>query len=219
MPFVHRSALLLSALGLLASALAAPPARAMDPRLFSVGVGTSIGVSSRDAPGVAGVDAVAELGVRVRGLYALGAELSLNLGGGTSAADQEPAFRSLLRFSGLLYVLPLEEVSVYAMGGMGAGEASDLLDPDGVTTSYHVGLGLEVPVWEGLSLGGEYLVVLPGPASVRQSFDRRVSALQGTIDAGADPQTVWEAEFGGEAPEDYVGMQNFEVRLSARWAF
>lgn len=215
---MERIALLCAALGtaLLASA---PDARAADPRMFSVGVGTSIGVSSRQAPGAEGTDAVAELGFRVRGLYALGAELSLNLGGGSSAADQEPAFRSLLRFSGLLYLLPLEELSIYAMGGMGAGEAADFLDPNGLTTSYHVGLGLEVPIWEGLSLGGEYLLVLPGPASVRQSIDRRVSALKATVIQGAEPQAAYQAEFGGESPTDYVGPQNFEARLSVRWAF
>lgn len=213
-----RIALLCAAL---TTALLAVPldARAADPRMFAVGVGTSIGVSSREAPGAAGVDPVAELGLRVRGLYVLGAELSLNLGGGSSAADGAPAFRSLLRFSGLLYVLPLEQLSIYAIGGMGAGEAADFLDPDGLTTSYHAGLGLEVPIWDGLSLGGEYLMIIPGPASVRQSIDHRVSALKATVLDGANPETAYQAEFGGESPEDYVGPQNFEARVSVRWAF
>ena len=195
----------------------------LDPRMFSVSVGTSLGVSTYDTPASAETSAVAELSVRLRGLYALGMDLSVNLAGGTQASDQIPAYRHLLRLSGLLYVVPLSEVSVYLLGGMGAGDAGDLMDPDGATTSYHAGIGLEVPVYDHIVVGAEYLMVVPGVRSVEASLERRFSVLRQQITGmGLPPESasaLYEAEFGGETAGDYVGPRNFELRLSARYVF
>lgn len=195
----------------------------LDPRMFSVSVGTALGVSTYDTPASSATSAIAELGVRVRGLYALGVDLSVNLTGGTQASDQIPAYRHLLRLSGLVYILPLEEVSVVLLGGMGAGEAGDFMHPDGATTSYHAGIGLEVPVYDHIVVGGEYLMIVPGVGSVEASLERRFGVLRQQITSKNLPpdsaSALYNAEFGGESAGDYVGPKNFELWLSLRYVF
>jgi opacity protein-like surface antigen len=108
---------------------------------------------------------------RLRFLRVLGAELSYDLISHRNSRDLNvPA--PVFKWSGLLYLIPHTRFSLYLLGGFGATSAGDLLSPQGATTSYHGGAGIEIGITRNWILSLEYRVNLP---AVNQVAERGMS--------------------------------------------
>lgn len=208
------------ALGLLALTLAltAPlGARANSDSLFTVGLGTAMGVN-RSTPlgGLPETTFTTELSLKVKALHVFGFEFSY--------APTDPAesaspvvFDGQFRLSALLYLVPTYPVTFYVKGGIGAGAIKDLFSIDGDTNSYHAGAGLDVHIGDNLVIGAEYLLLIPGIAGVKHTLSnfandeiKRYQSrdLNVPFDSGAPPELT-----------DFISADNFRVTLSARWYF
>ena len=197
---------------LLLAALATSPAQAASNSLFTVGVGTAVGVSQRTSLGSEPVATFAsEVSIKIKALHVLGLELAY------SPVDDIRqgglAFDSRLRLSVLLYVVPTSPVSFYVKAGLGGGDAADAVDVAGLTTSYHGGAGLDVNIGDHWVVGAEFLLLVPGVASIRSTLgdaaQSEVSRAQGAAPA---PRAV-------PSVADFISADNFRLQVSARYYF
>lgn len=148
----------------------------------SLGASFSLGQSG-DPGGNAAFQVGPEIELRVRVLRALAFEI------GVRPLDELPAEGSLVyssrfRWSGLLYLLPLDAFGLYAKAGLGGATMEDMVTFSSATNSYHVGGGLEVYLDDNLAIGSEVLFLLPGARSVvdKMMRDQAIPELGDLID-------------------------------------
>ncbi len=134
-------------------------ARADSDSLFTLGVGTSLGLSRLESAGTP-AQVSGELRVRARVLLGLGGEASYTPN--PIEAGAPLVYDNILRLSGLLYVVPTSPVAGYLKLGIGAGTPQGLLSVSSRHACYHGGLGLEAHLGDHVVLGAEALVLVPG---------------------------------------------------------
>ncbi len=86
----------------------------------------------------------------------------------------------------------VEHLNLFLVGGIAAHDAGDLVDPEGNTTSFHVGSGAELFVGEHLALGADLRFRIPGSAAAEQ-------AAEDSFFTGEEPPglfDVWQLNFG-----------------------
>lgn len=180
----------------LASVCSAGAAHADATSLFTASLGASINLGQSGNPGEsASFLASPQLEVRVRLLRALAFEV------GVRPFDALPSEGSLVytsrfRWSGILYLLPLDAFGLYAKGGLGGSDIEDMTTFSAPGNSYHFGGGLEIYLDEHFAIGSEVLFLLPGARSV--------------VDKMMRDQTI--PEMG-----DLIDPRNFQVSLGARF--
>ncbi len=204
-------------LAMLLFSLQAAPCRADSDSLFTVGLGTAMGVN-RSTPlgGTPEATFTTELSVKLKALHVFGVEFSY---APTDPAESQSAivFDGPFRLSGLLYLVPTYPVTFYVKGGIGAGDIEDLVKIDGASNSYHGGAGLDVHIGENLVIGAEYLLLIPGVAGVKSTLSMFANDEIKRYQA-RDPNQPFDS---GAPPEvaDFISADNFRVTLSARWYF
>jgi hypothetical protein len=180
----------------LASVCSASAAHADATSLFTASIGASLNLGQAGDPGqAAAFQASPQLELRVRLLRALAFEV------GVRPFDALPAEGSLVytsrfRWSGILYLLPLDDFGMYAKAGLGGADIEDMFTFSSATNSYHFGGGLEIYLNEHFAIGSEVLFLLPGARSV--------------VDKMMRDQVI--PEIG-----DLVNPRNFQVSLGARF--
>jgi hypothetical protein len=157
---------------------------------------------------------IAEISIRLRLLRVLGVSFSYNAANGDGAGPL--SFESAFRLTALLYLLPTRWVSVYVIGGLGAMDIRDVIDFSGSTTSYHLGVGLEVYIRNHFAIFADYLWIVPGYASMQ-------ATIQGRLE-----DTANEALTAGVAPTldevlpalnwwDFLDAGNLQVSIGVRF--
>jgi hypothetical protein len=203
---------------LLATTFVATPASADGDSLFTVGIGTAVGVN-RSTPlfGLPEATFTTELSVKFKLLHVFGFEFSYAPTDSVAEGSQL-VFDATFRMSGLLYIVPTYPVSFYLKGGIGAGEFTDLFAYDSPTTSYHGGAGFDIHVHENVVIGAEFLLLAPGIASVRDTIASYANEELARYQARIRNEPV--ADSGPElAVKDFISVDNFRASVSARYYF
>lgn len=190
-------------------------ARADSNSLFTVALGTSLNVSrAQDLRADAHETVSPELDLRLRLFRVMGLELSYSP---LSANDPSSTlvYQGQLSMSAVLYLVPLENFGLYAKAGISAGDPKDLFSATADSNAYHSGGGFEVYLGDHFALGAEFLVLMPGLASVEKAVTAdalRRSALReaGSVAAAAEKPL----ELG-----DFIKASNFKTSVALRYFF
>lgn len=192
-------------------------AHANSDSLFTVGVGTALGVNqSSSLGGSVETTFTSEISLKFKALHVLGVEFAY---APTDSDDegQPLVFDGAFRASGLLYLVPTYPVTFYLKGGLSSGKITELFDIDAPSVSYHTGAGLDVHIGDNLVMGLEYLLLIPGLNGVKQTFtsyaNEEIKRFQ--------RRGVGEEVAAAPTPEisDYISANNFRITVSARWYF
>jgi hypothetical protein len=141
------------------------------------------------------IQAGPQLELRVRLLRALAFEVGVRPLDGLPA-EGSLVYSSRLRWSGILYLVPLDDFGLYAKAGLGGNSFEDMITFSAPGNSYHFGGGLEVYLTEHIAVGSEVLFLLPGARSV--------------VDKMMRDQVIPEVG-------DLLDPRNFQVSLGARY--
>lgn len=131
--------------------------------IVTLGIGSHTVVSrfSGATPTVGTATSVGQgFSARLRLLYVLGAEFAYDLTGSRNASEINvpvPTFK----LSGLVYLIPQRQFSLFLLGGLGATSAGDLFSTSGATSSYHGGIGFEVGITRNWIFAADFRVNLP----------------------------------------------------------
>ena len=207
-----------SLIAILASVCFASGAHASNKSLFTVGLGAGLGVNnSTPLFGSTATRFTTELSLKIKTLRVFGFEFAY---APTDTVDESQAlvFDSTYRISALLYIVPTYPVGFYLKGGLGAGKITELFTFDAPTTSYHAGAGLDIYVGEHVVIGLEYLLLLPGVGSVRETI-----ATFANDELRRYQERDRSQPYVSEAPpvgiEDFISPTNFRVQVNARYYF
>ena len=195
--------------------LTSSEARGTSNSTVTFGIGTAVGVNSVT---LLDTDArstfTTELNLKLKAIQLFALELAYSP---TDVVDARAlVFESRFRLSALIYAVPTHPVNFYLMGGIGGGGFSELFSVEGRTNSYHAGGGLDWHIGDHMVVGAEFLLLLPGVTSVRQTIEAY---------ANEELQRFQESEAEYEAPEstlevaDFISASNFRLALSARYYF
>jgi len=184
--------------------------------MFTVGIGTSMGMTQQTQyGGSAQSKFTTDLTLRTRLLYVLGFEFAYSPTDRGVDTDQL-VFTGQYRASALLYVVPTSPVAFYLKGGVGAEDIRDLVKVDGDTNSYHAGAGLDVHLGDNFVLGAEFLLLLPGISSVKNTLKNYAESelnryrFEDNENAGT-PKTP--------GIKDFISASNFRVGITAHYYF
>lgn len=198
-----------------ATMLAPTSASAESKGLITVGLGTTFGVNNvKPLHTDAQAAFTTELSFKLKALHVFGLEFSY---APTDSVDTTTlVYDSTFRVSGLLYIVPTYPVNFYLKGGIGAGKFTELFSVDGPTNSYHAGAGLDVHVGDHWVIGAEFLLLLPGIASVKNTIE---SFANTEIQRFQTERESYRAPEKDLSVADFVSIENFRVSLSARYYF
>ena len=202
----------------LATLTFASSAFASSDSLFTVGLGAGMGVNnSTPLFGATTTNFTTELSLKIKTLHVFGFEFGY---APTDSVDQSQSlvFDSTYRISALLYIVPTYPVGFYLKGGLGSGKIDELFQFDAPTTSYHAGAGLDIYVGDHVVIGLEYLLLLPGVGSVRESI-----ATFANDELRRYQERDRSQPYVSEAPpvgvKDFISPTNFRVQVNARYYF
>ena len=193
-------------------------AQADSNSLVTVGVGTSIGMTrAKDISASARNALSTEVNLKLKLFHVLGAEFGFTPNNPLTSDDQQLVLDSRFRLSGLLYLVPLDVVGVYAKAGIGGTQVTDLVKVTSDSNSYHAGGGLDVYIGDNVSVGAEFLVLLPGVMSIQKSIMKqalKAETAEASGDTASDGNALKDLEVS-----DFVSPQNFRASLSVRYFF
>jgi opacity protein-like surface antigen len=196
-------------------------ANAKPLRLFGLGIGADTGYSQSAGLNTdANTNFVSEVSVRLDLLYLLGIDFSYNYGELSAyTPGQGLVFDAKYRVSGIFYLVPTSLASIYLKAGIGGQQVSELTSVQADGNSYHAGGGLEIYVTDNVAVSFEYLMLLPGAASIQNSLDSTTQeftdglgqvggALDGTP---GNPPSV--------SLSDFVSPNNFQAKAGLKLYF
>jgi len=209
----------------LAAMLVAPSASDARPlRMIGVGFGTDVGYQQASGYRTESrTGLVSELDLQIDMLYVFGLELSYNVGDVLSPSDHSGlVFDARYRLSGLLYVIPTEDASMYLKGGVGGHDLGEVAQTDSIGNSYHAGAGVEIYLTEELAIAAEFLLLAPGSQSVERVLNDRVEAVEerfGQAFSSLSTQDI--REVAGDQPDmsGFLSPENFQAKLGVRLYF
>ncbi|MBU0550525.1 porin family protein [Myxococcota bacterium] len=141
--------------------------------LITLGLGAQVGMSTAsDNPELSGQTYGAL--ARFKLLRVLGVEALTQL-------DQDPKSQRgrLLspryQLGAMLNLVPTQRFNLFGVAGVGAHEAPDLKNLDGLTTSFYMGPGLEIFVGEHLAFGADLRFRLAGPRWIKEEIRDELS--------------------------------------------
>lgn len=186
--------------------------------LLTLGLGASYSLTrTQDLSETQSSDALSpSLSVRLKLLRIFGAEFSFAPNAAQNA-ETELIMDATYRASALLFVLPTEYVGVYGKAGMGTHNLSQMANPMGESNSFHAGGGLDVHLGENFSLGGEFLILIPGAHSIDTALSKhglRSSNANVGQGMGTTPISPVEVQMS-----DLITTDNFQASVSMRYYF
>ena len=194
------------------------PAMAVSDGLLSFGVGTAVGVNSTTPLHAdASTAFTTELNLKLKALHFLAIEFAYSP---TDSVDSKSdlVFDSTFRLSGLLYIVPTYPVNFYLKGGIGAGEISEIFSVDASTNSYHAGAGLDVHVGDHFVLGAEFLLLIPGVKSIKNTIETYANEEVKRYQS-RDRSAPYQSSEEQLEVADFISPENFRVALTARYFF
>ncbi len=188
--------------------------------IITAGIGAGLGVSSTSQLGAsAQTNFSTDISVRMKALYVLGLEL------GYSPTDHSSqnglVFSNDLRLSMLLYFVPTPVVSAYAKAGIEGDGLGALFSVSDSSNAYHFGGGLDIDVTDNVVIGLEFLMLVPGAASIENSVETlandTLAQYEAALSAGQVPAGVETPAI----PEvgDFISPSNFRLTVGARYYF
>lgn len=198
--------------------LAAPTTASADAdSLITAGFGTALGVNqSTPLHGDPQTSFTTELSFKLKMLHVFGFEFTY---APTDALEEQSSliFDSQFRMSALVYIVPTYPVNFYLKGGLGSTAFLDLFDYTADTASYHAGAGMDFHIDEHWVLGAEFLLLIPGVASVRNTIASYANQELANYQARARDEPVTDGPDLGV--KDFISPDNFRVTVSARYYF
>ena len=185
-------------------------------QMFAASLGSSMGMNHIAGVMSHGTSAFnLDLNLRMKLAYVLGLEF------GYSPTDQRfqhegMVYGGQLKLSGLLYVVPTRYVSAYVKGGIEGNGFEDLFDHNGSTSSYHVGVGLDIELDGHWVLGLEYLMLIPGITSVERAVQAYIDDELVRLQSAQVMPTTLPSTPGAD---DFISGSNFRLTVSARYYF
>lgn len=198
----------------------AAPAAADSDSIITAGLGTTLGVTNTQ--GIDGQTSTSfsnELSLRVKALYVLGFEFAYSP---TDHSENNGlVFTNDLRMSGLLYFVPTPYVSAYAKAGIEADNFGGLFSISDPSNAYHAGGGLDIEITKNISLGLEFLWLIPGKSSVEDQVETFLNDEYARYQAALSRGETAPTDLGAAAPEvsDFLSASNFRLTVGARYYF
>ncbi len=195
-------------------------AKALD--WFGMGIGTGGGYQQASGLGTdASSGVISELNVRVDLLQVLGVDFAYNMGDLQNPGSHDGlVYDARFRLSALLHLIPTSVGSLYLKAGIGGHQVDELVQVQSLGNSYHAGGGVEMYIIDRVALSFEYLVLLPGAASVErvlnasnQSSNDPFSQTFGALSAAEG------LESGLPQLSDFVSAHNFQATTSLKYYF
>ncbi len=211
----------LATMAFLFVALTTSAASADSDSVITAGIGSNLGVSSHSQLAGDSVTSFSnELSLRVKALSVFGVELAYSP---TDAhLDQDDlVFSNNLRFSGLIYFVPTPVVSAYAKAGIEGDSLGSVFSMSDASNSYHAGGGLDVSITKNITVGLEFLMLIPGTASIENQVQNFVDQEYARYEAALQTGGEIPADIGAAAPElgDFISASNFRFSIGARYYF
>jgi opacity protein-like surface antigen len=188
--------------------------------MITAGIGSNLGVSNTtQLSGATATGFSQEFSVRMKAVYVLGLELAYSPTD-SSHAGNGLVFSNDLRLSGLLYFVPTPVVSAYAKGGIEADNIVGLFSIDDLSNAYHLGGGLDIDITDNIVLGLEFLMLIPGKASVENAIESYATAEYASYEAALSAGQIPD-QAGIETPgvSDFINPSNFRMTVGARYYF
>lgn len=196
---------------LLAPALLSGAARADGDSIFTIGVGTGVGVRQTASTGEPSATAfVNQANLRIKFLEVFGLDYSFDLQHDPSlvtVSDDALQYAAKMRLSALVYPYNGETVGFYLGAGIGGASTSDLTRFDAASNSYTAGVGFELHLASHLSIDASFMLVIPGASSIKNVAVARVkSALE-----SKDVDEITNLSTAGLG--DFVSLDNHEIMI------
>jgi len=222
---MHRRSVTTLATALLAAALvvgAPTTSRADNDSILTLGVGAGVGYRHAAGPGEdAAMEFINQASVRVKLLWILGADLSVDLAHDTALTEPEAnrlRYAAKMRLTGLFYPIPTSVFELYLGLGLGASGVSELFQVTSEGNSYHVGGGFEIHVNDHFTIDTSFYMIVPGYSSLRTHFEQLAlevveGAEQDILEGGDPPGSIDDLPIPDITIGDYVTPTNYEVML------
>ena len=196
-------------------------ANAKPLRLLGLGVGADTGYAqSQGLSTDAKTNFVSEVSVRLDLLYLFGIDFSYNYG---EMAPYTPGeglvFDAKYRVSGVFYLVPSSLASVYVKAGIGGQDINELTTVQADGNSYHAGGGLEVYVTDSLAISFEYLMLLPGAASIQTSLNSQTQDFTNGVGQVASALDGSDGNPANISLGDFVSPNNFQAKAGLKLYF
>lgn len=167
------------ALAVLLSVFAPATGEARSFHLLDIGARADLGFTGSTEASAGDMRVAPELGLRIDVLWIFAVEATWKpVDLRTSATSVDARFRA----SALLYMVSTDPLDLYLKVGVGAMDASHLIDLHAEDGSVHAGLGLEIQVSRQVALGLELLLISDGLTRVEQ---KAANLIGGTTTAAA----------------------------------
>lgn len=207
-------------LALLLGLFTASNAAAKSDSLITLGVGTTVGVNNiTPLHADTTTTFTTELSLKVKMLHFLGVEFAYSPTDGVEEGVHDLVFDSTFRVSGLVYIVPTYPVNLYLKGGIGAGKIEELFAIDQPTNSYHAGAGMDFHIGEHFVLGAEFLLLIPGVNSVKNTIETFANEELRRYQERTVTEATYEPPQEQLSIEDFISANNFRVSVSARYYF
>jgi hypothetical protein len=191
--------------------------------VLTVGVGGGIG-TRQTGGGFAPTDSafVNQANVRVKALWVLGADLSMDLTRSRALSEPEEGrlnYASKMRLTALIYALPTDPISVYVGGGIGAPKFSGVFDPVDAQNTYHLGGGVEVHATDHFTIDVSYYMIVPSAGAIKEHVTQLALASVGpddgptTIGTPNQPSDIGDIELQDAVVGDYINPENYEIMV------
>ena len=202
------------------TAVCIPTAEAERSPMIAAGIGSAVGVNHATGTGNASESYfTADINLRVRALYVLGFEF----GYAPTDYDVDASglnFAGSIKLSALLYFVPTPVVAAYAKGGIEGDDFGALFTGDELSNAYHVGGGIDIDITDNWVIGLEYLMLIPGVASVENQLQTRAENELPIIQAAlARGQSLESLNIHEPTVSDYISGSNFRLSVNARYYF
>ena len=210
---------LLFAIGLLLATTGQANAKPL--RLLGLGVGADTGYAQSTGLNTAAkTNFVSEVSVRLDLLYLLGVDFSYNYGEMSPYTPGEGlVFDAKYRVSGIFYLVPSSLASLYLKAGIGGQDISELTSVQSDGNSYHAGGGLEVYFTDNLAISFEYLMLLPGAASIQNSLNAQTENFNNGLGQVASALNGSEGNPANISLGDFVSPNNFQAKAGLKLYF
>ena len=197
--------------------------RADNDSILTVGVGAGIGYRHASGPGdTAPMEFINQANVRLKLLWILGADLSVDLAKNTKLTAPDPnslRYAAKLRATALFYPIPTSVFELYLGLGVGAAKTSELFTVTGPGNSYHVGGGFEVHLNAHFTIDASFYMIVPGYSSLKNHVEQLAYEIadktaqdvaNGTI---PPPTSASDLPLPDVTVGDYVTPRNYELMI------
>jgi len=203
--------------------LAPGTSRADNDSILTIGVGAGVGYRHAAGPGqTAAMEFVNQANVRLKMLWILGADLSVDLAKDTElteASTDNLRYAAKMRLTALFYPIPTDVFELYLGMGLGAGKKEELFSVTSPGNSYHIGGGFEIHLNDHFTIDASFYMVVPGYASLKTHVEQLAYQIADETNQNVQngntppPSTVDDLPLPDITVGDYITPTNYELMI------